>query len=72
MDLDTIDLNRAEQAVFSLSGDIQRRQQKYQPKTIQKRNHERYAYLPLYPTVAFGPNNHRLLANVSGSYIFIT
>ncbi len=47
----------------------QRIQQGYQPKTVKQRNHGRYAYFPLYPTVAFGPNNHLLLANVPGSYI---
>ena len=64
IELITIDLKRAEQAVSSLLGDKQ--QQEYQPKTITTQNRTRMHYVPLFPTEAFGPNNPLLLANVSG------
>ena len=61
----TIDLDRVEQAISSLITNEQR--QEYQPKTLQSRTNPRYAYLPLFPTKSFGPNDCLLLANVSGS-----
>jgi hypothetical protein len=65
MAFNTIDLDRAEQAVSSLITNEQR--QGYQPKTLQSRTNARYAYLPLFPTKSFGPNNCLPLANVPGS-----
>ena len=64
-----VDLHRFPMASNSISSLIGGEGQEYQPKTVKERNHGRYAYLPLYPTVAFGPNNHLLLANVPGSSI---
>jgi hypothetical protein len=68
MDLVTIDLNRAEQSVSSLSNDERK---EYQPKTLQQHNSARSVYLPLFPTKSFGPNDRLLLANVPGSYFHI-
>jgi len=68
VELITIDLKRAEQAVSSLPGD---KQQGYQPKTITSQNLTRKVYLPIFPTEAFGPNNPLLLANVSGVSLHI-
>ena len=62
IDLVTIDLKRAEQAVKSLSGD---KQPGYQPKTITAQNRTRLHFVPLFPTEAFGPNDPFLLANIS-------
>jgi len=62
----TIDLDRAEQAVASLT--INKQQEGYQPKTLNEHNNTRVGYLPIFPTKSFGPNNHLLLANVSGVY----
>ena len=64
INLVTIDLKRAEQAVSSLPGDKQ--QQGYQPKTITSQNLTRRIYLPIFPTEAFDPNNPLLLANIPG------
>lgn len=67
MDPNTIDLNRAEQAVSSVLISDNKREE-YQPKTVQGYRSPRYAYLPLFPTKFFGPNDPLLLANVPGSY----
>ena len=61
-----IDLDRAEQAVASLT--IDKQQERYQPKTLNEHNNTRVVYLPLFPTKSFGRNNHLLLANVPGVY----
>jgi hypothetical protein len=61
----TIDLDQTEKAVSSLITDEPR--QGYQLKTLQSRTNGRYAYLPLFPTKSFGPNNCLLFANVPGS-----
>lgn len=63
----TIDLNRAEQAVSSLPTD--ERHDGYESRTLQLHDRTRSVYLPLYPTVSFGPNNQLLLANVPGLYL---
>ena len=63
----TIDLDQAEQAVSSLlSNDEQR--QGYQSKTLKEHNRSRCVYLPLFPTISYGPNDHLLLTNVPGSF----
>jgi hypothetical protein len=59
----TIDLNQAEQGVSSLTTD---KRQGYRAKTLHQDNIARYAYLPLFPTKSFGPNDCLLLANVPG------
>ena len=51
----------------TISSDIQQRLEGYQPKTLRQRNSAWFAYLPLFPTKAFGPNDHLLLAKVPGS-----
>jgi len=67
MNLNTIDLNRAEKAVLSIiTDDPQQQQQEYQPKTLQSHNRARKVYLPIFPTIAIGPNDHLLLTNVPG------
>jgi hypothetical protein len=66
MDSTTIDLDRAERAVSSiLTNDVQC--EKYQTKTLQGYNNPRRVHLPLFPTIAIGPDNCLLLANVPGS-----
>jgi hypothetical protein len=67
MDCNSIDLNRAEQAVSSLLISDEQRQG-YQPKTLQQHNSTRCVYLPIFPTKSFGPNDCLLLTNVPGSY----
>jgi len=65
----TIDLDRAEYAVSSLTNNEQQQQQQgYQPRTLQHYTNARNNYLPLFPTKSFGPNNCLLLTNVPGSY----
>ena len=59
-----IDLNRAERAVSTLTSNAPLG---YQPRTLHAHNRARLVYLPLFPTISFGPNNHLLLANVPGS-----
>jgi len=59
----TIDLNRAEQVVSSLTND---KRPRYRAKTLNQDNMARYAYLPLFPTNSFGSNDCLLLANVPG------
>jgi hypothetical protein len=66
MDSGTIDLNRAERAVSSLLPNDN--QQGYQPKTLNQHNKTRKNYLPIFPTKAFGPNDHLLLTNVPSTY----
>ena len=63
----TIDLNQAEQAVSSLLTNNEQRQG-YQSKTLKEHNRSRCIYLPLFPTMSYGPNNHLLLTNVPGSF----
>ena len=67
MDSSTIDLNRAEQAVFSLGSGVR---QGYQPRTLQQHNSARCIHLSIFPTESFGPKNCLLLANVPGSYFY--
>jgi hypothetical protein len=72
MNFNHIDLNRAEQAVSSLTTEQQQQQQqRYQPRTLRQHNSTRSIYLPIFPTKAVGPNDCLLLANVPGSYFKI-
>jgi hypothetical protein len=66
MDCDTIDLDRTEKAVSSLLT-IENRQG-YQPRTLQQHNRGRIVYLPLFPTISFGPKNCLLLTNVPSMF----
>ena len=68
MNCSTIDLNRAERAVSSLSSVVQ---DDYRRRQFNTRRHPRYNSLPLYPAIACGPNDRLLLANVPGSYFLI-
>ena len=63
----TIDLNQAEQAVFTLTSNDSEREHGYQSKTLKEHNRSRQIYLPVFPTKSYGPNDHLLLANVPGS-----
>ena len=63
----TIDLNQAEQAVSSLLTNDEQRQG-YQSKTLKEHNRSRCVYLPLFPTISYGPNDHLLFTNVPGSF----
>ena len=64
MNLDTIDLDRAEKAVSSFTTDDQR--QGYQPKTMQSHNNGRRSYLPIFPIRATSAHDPLLLASVPG------
>lgn len=61
-----IDLDRAERAVSSMTSTAPIG---YQSSTLHAHNLARTVYLPLFPTIIFGPNNHLLLANVPGSLL---
>ena len=63
----TNDLNQAEHAVSSLLTNDEQRQG-YQSKTLKEHNSTRFIYLPLFPTISYGPNDHLLLTNVPGSF----
>lgn len=65
----TTDLNRDEkQAIPLLANNEKEKLKRYKPKTLKRHNSARQIYLPLFPTIAFGPNNYPLLANVPGPY----
>ena len=68
MNCSTIDLNRAERAVSSLSNVVQ---DDYHRRQLNTRRHPRYGYLPSYPAIADSPNDRLLLANVPGSYLLL-
>lgn len=63
MNCATIDMNRAERAVFSLPNVAQ---SDYRRRQLNSRRHPRYNYLPLYPAISGSPNDRLLLANVPG------
>ena len=68
MNCSTVDLNRAERAVSSLSNVVQ---DDYHRRQLNTRQHPRYSSLPLYPAIACSPNDRLLLANIPGSYFLI-
>ena len=68
MNCSTVDLNRAERAVSSLSNVVQ---DDYRRRQLNTRQHPRYSSLPLYLAIACSPNDRLLLANVPGSYFLI-
>ena len=63
----TIDLNRAEQAVSSLVTNGEQRQA-YQSKTLKGHNSTRYIYLSRFPKTSTGPNDYLLFTNVPRAF----
>ena len=65
MERPTIDLNRAEKAVSSITG---QQQSGYEPRTLRSQNGGRSAYLPAFPTNFKSPKDRLLLTHVPGNY----
>lgn len=68
MNPSSIDLDRAEQAVASLSKDeaLSPPRHAYRSSTLHPVNDGRVIYLPIFPVVCTGTNESLLLANVPG------
>jgi peptidoglycan/xylan/chitin deacetylase (PgdA/CDA1 family) len=68
MERTTIDLNRAEKAVFSITGEPP---SGYQPRTLRSQNGGRTAYLPIFPTNHKSPRDRLLFTHVPGNYFLV-
>ena len=66
MDCPTIDMNQAERAVSQLISDDER--QFHRTNSQHPRHRLQFRYLPMYPTMTYGLNNHLLFPNVPGLY----